>query len=265
MKYKFLFSVIILFFTFNMASIAIEKMPDAFNYSTVIEQLDKKINDDIELTNSDGSKVMFSSYLGDKPILINFAYFTCPKLCHLVVSGMADALSKLSPRLLNNIQILTISFDHRDTLESASLFKNRYFDQVQKVTKEPIQWDFLLADPDSIKSFAAEMGYNFFFNSKSNQYSHPSVLIFLTNQSIVSRYLYGIMFNPFDVKMTILESKRNKSISTVDNMLLFCYNYDPTEKGYVLEAINLMKIAGSFTVLSLFGFIGYLKINEKNG
>ena len=105
-------------------------------------------------------------------------------------------------------------------------------------------------------------GRHFFYNTKSEQFSHPSVLIFLGPSGKITRYLYGIVFDIFDFKLSLFESKKNKTLSTVESMLLFCYNYDPDEKGYVLEAVRLMKAAGLLTVLFLFIFIYKLSRNN---
>ena len=253
---------LLLFFIISFPSLylSIERLPDAYKFSGINEKLDKTIINSVNLYNSEGNKVDISDYFGNKPLLINFAYYTCPKLCHLVVSGMVDALSRLNPRLLNQVQILTISFDHRDTVQTTALFKDKYYSSI----KEPKHWDFLYGDQSEVEKLAESIGYEFYFDTKNNMYSHPSALVFVSPVGIVSRYLYGIMYNPFDIKMAIIDSKQNKSRSTVDSMLLFCYNYDPTDKGYVIQAVNLMKIACLLTVVIFFGFLTYLKINEKN-
>ena len=98
----------------------------------------------------------------------------------------------------------------------------------------------------------------YFFDDKSKQYSHPSGLIVLSPSGKITRYLYGIMHNSFDLKLSLIEAKKNKSLSTVESMLLFCYNYDPNQKGYVLQAVRLMKISGIVTVFMIVFLIYFL-------
>ena len=95
------------------------------------------------------------------------------------------------------------------------------------------------------------MGFNYFFDTNSNQYSHPSTIIFLSPNGNITRYINGITFKPSDIKLSIIDSIKNKSLSTVDSLLLFCYNYDPDENSYTLQARNLMKIAALLTIFIL--------------
>jgi len=109
---------------------------------------------------------------------------------------------------------------------------------------------------------ADSVGFRYYFNTKSNQYAHSSALIFLSPKGIITRYLYGITFDSFDLSMSISESRKNKVLSTVESILLFCYNYDPDEQGYVLEAVKLMKFAGTLTVFLILYLI--FKLNRQS-
>ena len=219
-KYNFinikLLLAIVIIFNCSPYIFSNKALPVIFEESKIDERLGQYIDNTVMLTNADGVSVSLDDYLGKYPVLINFAYFTCPKLCHFIVNEMVETLSKLSPRVLNDVQILTISFDHRDNLETVNLFKNKYFEMLQTKTSANLKWNFLFADETSINQLTSSVGYNYKFNEKTKIYSHPSALIFISPNGMVSRYLYGLMYNPFDFKMSILEAKRNKSVSTVD-------------------------------------------------
>ena len=247
--------------------ISLEIGPDEFDHSIVEEKLSNKVVfNEVVLFNENGEIVDLNKYLNKTPILLNFAYYTCPMLCHLIVSGLIDALSSIPERFQKNIQILTLSIDHRDDKFSTLLFKDKYIKMLKEKTLVDVKWEFLYGNPKTVKHIADMVGFNYVFDSKTNQFSHPSSIVFLSPEGIISRYLYGIKFNPFDVKMSILDASKNKSVSTVDSILLFCYNYDPSEEGYVLQAVNLMKAACIMTVLILFSLIFILKRQElKNG
>ena len=242
---------------------AVEPIPPAFISSGISEKLGMSADTSVQLYNSSGSLVKVKDYLEKGPVLLNFAYYSCPKLCHLVVNGMLDTLLRSSEKVVERLQILTISFDHRDSLKTTQLFKARYYSKLKEKFGDAIQWEFLYGDKASVRTLADSVGFGYQYQPKTNEYSHASALVFLSPQAKISRYLYGIMYNPFDFKLSVLEAARNKTLSTVDSMLLFCYNYDPDARGYVVQAINLMKIAGLVTVFSLALFLGILK--KRNG
>ena len=242
--------------------IAVEKKPAEFNDSSIIEKLGSEAFADITLVNSYGEEVLLSSYLEKGPVLLNFAYFTCPRLCHLIVDGMVNGLNSVNKNVLKDLQIISISFDHRDTLETTKLFRDKHRSSLNNINDNNFSWDFLYGSQEDIKLLADSVGFRYYFNTKSNQYAHSSALIFLSPKGIVSRYLYGITFDSFDLSMSISESRKNKVLSTVESILLFCYNYDPDEQGYVLEAVKLMKFAGTLTVFLILYLI--FKLNRQS-
>ena len=258
---KLIISLFLSFFiSYNIFSI--ERLPDAFNYSKVDEKLNSTVLKDIKLLNHKNETVYFGDFYDNKPIVINLAYYTCPKLCHLITDSLVQTLNLLSKKNIDELTVLTISFDDTETIETVNNFRDKYFNKLKSDFKDSIQWEFLYTDSQNISKLTNSLGYNFFYNTKSEQFSHPSVLIFLGPSGKITRYLYGIVFDIFDFKLSLFESKKNKTLSTVESMLLFCYNYDPDEKGYVLEAVRLMKAAGLLTVLFLFIFIYKLSRNN---
>ena len=254
-------------FFFLISVHGVERLPDAFKNSGVQEKLGGLVDFNSVLYNEAAEKVNLNSFLGQKPILLNFAYYTCPKLCHLVVDGMTEALIHMPKSLIDDIKILTISFDHRDNQETTSMFKEKHVKKLSSKFKKELNWDFLYGSSDSVKKIADSVGFQYMYDAKSSQYSHPSCLIFISPEGKVTRYLYGIVHNSFDVKMSLIESKKNNILSTVESMLMFCYNYDPNQKGFVLQAVKLMKIAAVVTVFVLFFFLFLLFKSEgmKNG
>tara|TARA_Y100000814_G_scaffold54742_1_gene33995 strand:+ start:120 stop:926 length:807 start_codon:yes stop_codon:yes gene_type:complete len=260
-----LLNVITSFFLLILSSFlfSAESLPQEFQNTSIIENLGQNADLDIELTNQNGERVNLSTYLNQGPIILNFSYFTCPRLCHLIVDGMVYGLNRVSDRDLKNVKILSISFDHRDTLETTKAFSNKYIKTLKSINNSTDNWEFLFGSQEDVKKLADSVGFRYFFNKKSNQFSHSSALIFLSPSSKISRYLYGITFSSFDLSMSLVESKKNNILTTVESILLFCYNYDPDERGYVLEAIKLMKFAGTITILVL-GFVIYRLLNQKN-
>ncbi|MBH38294.1 hypothetical protein CL658_04610 [bacterium] len=264
--FTMLLNVIISFFLLltTFSSFSAERIPDEFVNTSIIEKLGDSVLLDYELTNSKGELVALSTYLNQGPVILNFAYFTCPRLCHLIVDGMVNGLNLLPNKELENVQILSISFDHRDTLKTTQEFAMKHKHSLKSVNGNSDNWEFLFGPEEVVRKLADSVGFRYYFNEKSNQYAHSSALIFLSPSGLITRYLYGITFRSFDLSMSITESKKNNVISTVESLLLFCYNYDPNEQGYVLEAIKLMKLAGTVTIFMMIGLIYRLnKVKER--
>ncbi|RAP29480.1 hypothetical protein DID78_03740 [Candidatus Marinamargulisbacteria bacterium SCGC AG-343-D04] len=258
-----LLKTIISLLLFTQTLFSIEELPKAFEYSKVVDKLNATVSSNVTLIDHLGNNVEFSQFLGEKPLLLNFAYYSCPRLCHFLISGMLDSLLKLNQSDIEKIRIVTISFDHRDTQVSMNLFRDKYYQRLVDRFGEVVDWTFLRGGDVSLKKISGSVGFNYYFNPKSQQYSHPSVLTFLSPEGVVTRYVNGIVFDPLDLRLSILESAKNKVLSTVDSLLLFCYNYDPDENSYVVHAMKLMRIAGAVTVLTLFLLIIFLN-KRKN-
>ena len=189
---------------------------------------------------------------------INFVYYTCPRLCHFLVDGVVTGVNGVDKSLLEDFNIVSISFDNRDTVANAKDFKDRHYTKLKH--KDQLNWHFLTASDETIQTFTQSAGFNFYFNKKIEEYAHGSALIILTKEGKISRYLHGMIFRPFDLKLSILEALDNKFVSNFESVLLYCYNYDPDERGYVLESLILMRVAGVFTLL----FLGIFLYNLSN-
>ena len=180
-------SIFLLFFSFY--SFAIERIPDEFVNTSIIEKLGESALLDLQLTNSKGELVNLADYLNKGPVILNFAYFTCPRLCHLIVDGMVQGLNNVKDRDLDMLQVLTISFDHRDTLETAQNFANKYRDSLKSFNSKADSWEFFFGSEAVVKQLADSVGFRYYFNEKSNQYAHSSALIFLSPSGLITRYL----------------------------------------------------------------------------
>lgn len=257
-----LLKIIINLLLLSSTLFSIEELPEAFKKSNIDYKLGNKVLSTVQFYDQNNNLVTLDSFLGDKPLLINFSYYSCPRLCHFLTSGLSKALLSLDIDTIKRIRILTISFDDKDSFNSLTAFKEKYLPSLISKFDDNIDWTFLRGDKENIDLLTTSVGFNFFFDYKSNQYSHPSTIIFLSSTGIVTRYINGISFKPSDIKLSIIDSIKNKSLSTVDSLLLFCYNYDPDENSYTLQARNLMKFAALLTIFILI--IVFLMLNKRN-
>ncbi len=200
-------------------------------------------------TDDSGRTVTLGDYFNKgKPVVLVLAYYTCPMLCNLVMNGLSDGLKQLDLLPGKDFQIVTVSIDPRDPVSLAAAKRKNY---LANYGKEGIDsgWRFLVGTQDQIAILADSVGFEFYYDKETEQYAHPAVVMVLTPDGRMSRYLYGIAFRKNDLKLALVEASQGKIGTVFDKFLLYCYHYDPDSKGYVLFAANLMKVGGAVTML----------------
>ncbi len=215
----------------------------------VLEHLGEKIPLDLTFLDDSGKTVRIGDYfIQGKPVILNLAYYTCPMLCNLVMNGLAQGVKQLDLLPGKDFQIVTVSFDPRDSVSLAAAKRANYLKSIGKPGIDA-GWRFLVGPADRSKALADAVGFEYYFDKDQNQYAHPAVIFILTPDGHISRYLYGIEFKKNDLKLSLLEASDGRIGSTIDRIILYCYHYDPGAKGYVLMATNIMKLGGLITLL----------------
>jgi len=186
----------------------------------------------------------------DQTTILNLVYYSCPMLCNLVTTGLAESLRGLPFPIGEKYNVVTLSFNPEDSVDQALGFRDRYIDMLGQPEAED-HWYFLTGDEASIQSLTDSVGFYARKEMESGEFAHNAVLIFINPEGKISRYLYGISFKPNDVKLAITETLDKKYQTAVERLLLFCYNYDPQTRGYTLFARNVMKVAGAITVFGI--------------
>jgi len=260
MSLKIIIKTLLIIFFFQINLFAIERLPEEFKIAKIEEKISQKIDLDTFFYNSTGEKVYIKDLVKDKPVILNFVYYSCPRLCHFLVDGLVDGVNKLNASFLNKFDIISVSFDTRDTIETTTSFQERY---TNKLTNKQVQWSFLSGDEENINKLTSSAGFNFFFNDNIEEYAHAATLIIINQDGEISRYLHGITFFPFDLRLAIIEATDKKYVSSLDSVLMYCYNYDPDERGYVLEAMVLMKVVCSLSLLFFLIFLYNLYRQKK--
>jgi protein SCO1/2 len=187
-----------------------------------------------------------------RPTIISLVYLGCRHTCPMLLSGLAGVLAELQMTPGKDYEVITISFDENDTSEIAFDKKRNYLKAIGKPFPEE-SWRFLTGNIGEIKKFTASVGFS--FRREEHGFSHPVALIILSPGGKIVRYLYGVSFLPFDLKMALSEASEGRVGSTTRKVLLYCYSYDPLEKTYVF---NILKVAGTIVVIFLISFFAYL-------
>jgi protein SCO1/2 len=241
----------------------VEENPEEFEGMGVTEHLGDTIPLDLVFTNDHGEQVQLGEYFHQgKPVLLTLVYFNCPMLCNLILNGVNEAIAGLDFNPGDEYEIVTISFNPRETAELAAAKKKNYLEQLGRPGVED-GWMFHVGSEDQTRALADAVGFEYYWDEEQQQFAHPSVIYVLTEEGRISRYLYGISFQPRDMKLALVEASDGKIGSTVDQLLLYCFHYDPDARGYVAVAGNIMKLGGLATLVVLSGFIGLLWARER--
>ena len=226
------------------------------------QNLDAPVPLDTPFRDEAGRTVLLGDYFGKRPVVMVFAYYDCPMLCTLVINGLSSALKVMSLSPGQHFEIVTVSFDPRDTPASASAKKAAYLDRYRREGAAQA-WHFLTGDQPSIDRLTKAAGFRYVWDKDTNQFAHPTGVIVLTPDGRLARYLFGIEYGPRDLRFAIVEASAGKIGSAVDSLLLYCYHYDPMTGRYGLAIMKAMRIAGAGTVLALGSFIIIMLRREK--
>jgi len=245
------------------ASAQVNMLPDELRGIDVSEHLGALVPLDATFRNHHGDVVRLGQLLdGRRPVVVQLAYFRCPVLCSMVTNAMVQALRANEWTVGDQFQVLTVSIDPTDSPLDATRKRDSTLAQYRRLQADN-GWDFLTGDSANIERVARAVGVFYRYDARQNQYAHPAVIMLLTPEGRIARYLYGIQFDPRDVRIGLLEASRGHSISTVERILLFCYHYDPQGRRYAVVATRVMQFGGAVTVVAIVGLIGGLLVRER--
>jgi protein SCO1/2 len=220
----------------------------------VDQKLNAQVPRDLEFTDSTGATVTLGDYFTGRPVVLALAYYECPMLCTQVLNGMVGSLEALTFSIGREFDVVVVSFDPGETPALAAEKKRTYLRRYGRAGAEP-GMHFLTGREASIRALADAVGFRYTYDAAIDQYAHPAALTLLTGDGRVSRYLFGIEFAPRDLKFALVEATDGKIGSVVDQLLLFCYHYDPESGKYGFVVMNLVRAGGILTLVLLGGGI----------
>jgi protein SCO1 len=201
-----------------------------------------------------GATVTLRNYLGDKPVLLVPAYYECPMLCTIVLNGVVSALRALPFDVGKEFRVVTFSFNPRETSELAAAKKATYLEDYRR-PGAAAGWHFLVGDEPSIAALTQAIGFRYAWDEASKQYAHASGIVVLTPAGRISHYFFGVEFAPRDLRLALVEASGEHIGSLVDQLLLFCFHYDPATGRYSRLALNAVRAGGVLTLAMLVAFV----------
>lgn len=226
------------------------------------QHLDAQLPLDLEFRDESGKKVRLGDYFQDKPVVLSLVYFRCPMLCTQVLNGFLRASQAVKFAIGKDYEVVTVSIDPNDTPAMAAEKKASYARAYRREGAEQ-GWHFLTGKPEQIRRLADVVGFRYRYDAQTDQFAHASGIMLATPEGRLSRYFYGIEYPPNDLRLGLIESSENRIGSPVDQVLLLCYHYDPLTGQYGLVISGALKLAGSFTILALGGFLAVMFRQER--
>jgi len=218
------------------------------------QHLDSQIPPNLTFTDDTGRSVRLGEYFGSKPLILNLVYYNCTMLCGEELAGLTSAMKLVKFDLGKEFEVVTVSFDPRETPAIAAAKKKGFIERYGRPGAAE-GWHFLTGSADSINALTKAVGFNYRYDPKTNQYAHATAIMILTPQGHISRYLYGVDFPPKDLRLGLVEASQQKIGNPVDQVLLFCYHYDPATGKYGAIVGNILRLGGAITIVLLGGLL----------
>jgi protein SCO1/2 len=236
-------------------------LPAALQDVRIDQKLDQQLPLDLLFRDESGQQVKLGQYFGKKPVVLAFVYYDCPMLCTQVLNGMVTSFRVLPFQIGNEFEVVTVSFDPRETNDLAAAKKKVYLDYLPDKMQSGANngWHFLTGDQASIAQLTDAAGFRYRYDEATKQFAHASAIMLATPQGKLSRYFYGIEYAPRDLRLGLIESSENKIGSPMDQLLLYCYHYDPATGKYGTVVMRVMRIAGVITLLGIVAMLFLLK------
>lgn len=213
----------------------------------VDEKVGRAIDLDLTFTAENGYQVPLRTYFSaGKPVILNLVYYKCPMLCNMVLNAQTQALRDIPWTPGNEFEVVTISIDPTEGFDLAQQKKKLTLDSYGKPAPG---WHFLVDHDNHSKRLAESIGFHYRYDEKIEQYAHTAAIMVLTPEGKMARYLYGVKFPTRDVRLALTEAAQGKGKFSIEQLLLFCYHYDPQARSYTLFATNIMRGGGILTVL----------------
>jgi protein SCO1 len=267
-RFRFL-TVFAVIFAFLMAGVQAQELmgsaapPMGLSEVGIDQKLNEQIPLDLQFRDESGRIVSLNDYFHKRPVIVALVYYECPMLCTLILNGMLSAFRTLAFNPGEEFEVVTVSIDPRETPELAAAKKAEYLSGYGRPGAEQ-GWHFLTGEEASIRQLADAVGYRYFYDPQTQEYGHASAIMVATPSGRLARYFYGIEYSARDLRLSLVEASNNRIGSPVDQILLYCFHYDPMTGKYGLVIRNLLRLGGAATLLLIGGFITVMLIRDRS-
>jgi len=239
-------------------------MPPALRGVGIEQKLNSPAPLDLEFIDESGARKPLRAFMNGRPAVLAFVYYECPMLCTMELNGLLRALRAMPLTAGQEFDILTVSFNPKDTPAKAAAKKAEYLEKYRRPGAER-GWHFLTGSEENIQRLTKAAGFQYQLDPNSGQWAHASGIMVLTPEGRLARYFYGIEYSARDLRLGLVEAGKGRIGNTVDQILLFCYHYDPATGKYGMVVMNLIRAGGVATILALCVFWWLMSRRGRNG
>ena len=216
-----------------------------------IEQhLDEQIPPDLSFRDETGKPIRLRDYFGKKPMILNLVYYQCPMLCGEVLSGLESALRVMKFDVGGEFDVLTVSFDPRETPDMANKKKAEFLKRYGRPGAAG-GWHFLTGPQESIDALTKAAGFQYQYDPNTGQFAHSTAIMVLTPEGKIAQYYFGVEYAPKDLRLGLIQASDNNIGTLADQVLLYCYHYDPATGKYGAIIARVLKLSALATILLL--------------
>jgi protein SCO1/2 len=228
-------------------------LPAALKKVGIDQKLNQQLPLDLTFRDENGQTVQLGQYFGKRPVVLSLVYYSCPMLCTQVLNGMAAAFKTLAFVPGEQYEVVTVSFDPKETPELAAEKKRLYVDYLPEAKRQGAinGWHFLTGDAANIKRLTEAVGFRYQWDDATKQFAHASGIMVLTPEGKLAQYYYGIEYSPKDLRLGLVDASANRIGTTVDQLLLYCYHYDPATGKYGAAVMNIIRLGGLITIAGI--------------
>lgn len=243
----------------------VKLLPPNLSDVSIHQQLNHPIPLDAQFKDDTGKTIKLGDYFGHgRPVILNLVYYECPMLCGEALNGLTATLRMLKLNVGDDFDVVTLSFDTREGPELAHKKKQAYIERYGRPGAAQ-GWHFLTGDQQNVKAVADAVGFHYKWDEKSQQWAHATAIMIVTPDGRLAQYYYGVEYPPKDVRLGLVQASQNKIGNLVDEVLLYCYHYDPRTGRYGAVIMNIMRLAGVVTMTLLGGFLIVMFRKDRKG
>jgi protein SCO1/2 len=228
--------------------------PGLLSKIAIDQRIGHDVPADIPFVDEAGREVTLGRYFGQRPVILALVYYECPMLCTQVLNGLVSALGTMNLQPGRDFDVVAVSFNPKEGPGLAAQKKASYLERYGR-PETAAGWHFLTGTQPSISRLTDAVGFRYAFDENIGQFAHGAAIEVLTPKGTIARYFYGIEFSPRDLRLGLVEASDGHIGTVMDDVLLFCYHYDPSSGKYGASILTLVRVAGVATLLAFAIFL----------
>jgi len=233
--------------------------PGILSKIAIDQRIGYQVPPDIPFVDDHGQPVVIGNYFGKRPVVLALVYYECPMLCTQVLNGLVSAVGVLNFEVGREFDVVAVSFNPKEGPGLASQKKASYVERYGR-PQSANSFHFLTGSQESIKRLTDAVGFRYAYDETIGQFAHGAAIEVLTPKGTIAKYFYGIEYSPRDLRLGVIEASNERIGTIIDDVLLFCYHYDPATGSY---GATVMTIVRAGAIATVFAFAVFLTVSLR--